>query len=139
MKKANSGKCFLGKSTKFLITSLFKKNPLDDCFCKNTFRVFRSSHQRCSMKKCVLRNFTKFTGKRLCFYVEGIFISKWETHAQASSCEFCEISKNGFFTEHLWKTSSIFSKKMSHIFSGWVFFRLNLKTGNKSELNILNP
>ena len=27
---------------------------------------FRSSHQRCSMKKGVLRNFTKFTGKHLC-------------------------------------------------------------------------
>ena len=26
----------------------------------------RSSHQRCSLKKCVLRNFTKFTGKHLC-------------------------------------------------------------------------
>ena len=28
--------------------------------------VYRSSHQRCSMKKDVLRNFTKFTGKHLC-------------------------------------------------------------------------
>ena len=28
--------------------------------------VFRSSHQRCSVKKVVLRNFTKFTGKHLC-------------------------------------------------------------------------
>ena len=27
---------------------------------------------------------------------------------------------------------------MPQIFSGWVFSRLNLKTGNKSELNILN-
>ena len=34
----------------------------------------RSSHQRCSMKKAVLKNLTKFTGK----------------------CEFCEISKNTF-------------------------------------------
>ena len=29
------------------------------------FWNFRSSHQRCSMKKGVLRNFTKFTGKHL--------------------------------------------------------------------------
>ena len=28
--------------------------------------VFRSSHQRCSVKKGFLRNFTKFTGKHLC-------------------------------------------------------------------------
>ena len=26
---------------------------------------FRSSHQRCSMKKVVVRNFTKFTGKHM--------------------------------------------------------------------------
>ena len=28
--------------------------------------VFRSSHQKCSVKKGVLRNFAKFTGKHLC-------------------------------------------------------------------------
>ena len=26
----------------------------------------RSSHQRCSLKKAVIRNFVKFTGKQLC-------------------------------------------------------------------------
>ena len=29
-------------------------------------KIPRSSHQRCSMKKGLLRNFTKFTGKHLC-------------------------------------------------------------------------
>ena len=33
------------------------------------------------------------------------FITK-ETLAQLFSCEFCEISKNTFFTEHLWATAS---------------------------------
>ena len=33
------------------------------------------------------------------------FIKK-ETLAQVFSCEFCEISKNNFFTEHLWTTAS---------------------------------
>ena len=33
------------------------------------------------------------------------FIEK-ETLAQLFSCEFCEISMNIFFTEHLWKTTS---------------------------------
>ena len=28
--------------------------------------MVRSNHQKCSMKKGVLRNFTKFTGKHLC-------------------------------------------------------------------------
>ena len=35
--------------------------------------VFRSSHQRCSMKKGVLRNLTKFTGKHLC---QSLFFNK---------------------------------------------------------------
>ena len=33
------------------------------------------------------------------------FIKK-ETLAQLFSCEFCQISKNTFFTEHLWTTAS---------------------------------
>ena len=33
----------------------------------------RSSHRRCSMKKGVLRNFTKFTGKHLC---QSLFFNK---------------------------------------------------------------
>ena len=75
-----------------------------------------SSHRRYSMKKGVLKNFTKFTGKHLC---ESLFFNKdadlrpeacnfieKETLAQVVSCEFCEISKNTFFTEHLWTTAS---------------------------------
>ena len=34
------------------------------------------------------------------------FIKK-ETQAQVFSCEFCEISKNTSFTEHLWATASV--------------------------------
>ena len=55
------------------------------------------------MKKGVLRNFTKFTGKHLCqslFFnkVSGgtcNFIKK-ENLAQAFSCEFCKICRNDF-------------------------------------------
>ena len=36
------------------------------------------------------------------------FIKK-ETLTQVFSCQFCEISKNTFFTEHLWTTDSIYS------------------------------
>ena len=78
--------------------------------------TIRSSHQRCSMKKGVFRNFTKFTGKHLCqslFFnkVAGLrpqtcnFIKK-ETLAQVFCCEFCENSKNTLFTEHLWTSAS---------------------------------
>ena len=74
------------------------------------------SHQRCSMQKDVLRNFTKFTGKHLCqslFFKKSCspkacnFIKK-EILAQVLSCEFCEISKNTFFKEHLWRAASEF-------------------------------
>ena len=71
--------------------------------------ISRSSHQRCSIKKCVLRNFAKFTGKHLCqslFFnkVAGLrpaTLLKKETLALVFSCEFYEISKNTIFTEHL--------------------------------------
>ena len=66
------------------------------------------------MKKGLLRNCAKFTGKHLClrlFFNKAVglstcnFIEK-ETLIQVLSCEFCEISKNTFFTEHLWATAS---------------------------------
>ena len=75
------------------------------------------SRHRCSIKKVVLKNFAKFTRKHLyqslfCNKVAGLqlpqtynFIKKG-TLAQMFSCEFCEIFKNTFFTEHLWTTDS---------------------------------
>ena len=50
--------------------------------------TIRSSHRRCSVKK-----------KCACDFI------KKDTLAQVFSCEFCEISKNAFFKEHLWATS----------------------------------
>ena len=66
--------------------------------------MYRSSHQMCSVNKVVLRNFTKFTGKHLW---QSLFFNKKETLAQVFSCQFCEISKNTFFTEHLRVTPSL--------------------------------
>ena len=64
------------------------------------------------MKKGVFRNPTKFTGKCLCQSlslnkVAGRNFIKKENLAQVFSCELCEISKNTFFTEHLWTTVSV--------------------------------
>ena len=50
----------------------------------------RSSHRRCTLKK---------ENKAYSFV-------KTETLAQVLSSEFCEISKNTFFTEHLLATGS---------------------------------
>ena len=41
----------------------------------SVWSFIRSSHQRCSIKKGVLRNFIKFTGKHLC---QGLFFNKVE-------------------------------------------------------------
>ena len=52
------------KSYKFLFESLKKKAKK---------KYYRSSHQRCSVKKGVLRNFAKFTGKHL---YQSLFFNK---------------------------------------------------------------
>ena len=63
------------------------------------------------MRKGVLRNLTEFTGKHLCqrlfFNKVAVHFIKKEPLVQVFSCEFCEISKNTFFTEHLWTTASL--------------------------------
>ena len=76
----------------------------------DTEKQSRISHRRCSVRKGVIRNFAKFTGKHLC---QSLFFNKVAGHvikkeilAQAFSCEFCKISKNTFFAEHLWATIS---------------------------------
>ena len=65
----------------------------------------RSSHRKCSVKKNVLRKFAKFTGKHLS---QSLFFNKVTglRPAQVFPCEFCEFSKNTFFTEHLQTTAS---------------------------------
>ena len=67
---------------------MFPDNIKPKCFTLRstpltTIYLKRSNHRMCSGRKGVLRNFTKFTGKYQ---------------------EFCKISKNTFFTEHLWAT-----------------------------------
>ena len=85
--------------------------------------AFRSSHRRSSVRKSVLRNFANFTVKKP--VPESLFLNKKlqshflikvalspatllkkKTLAQVFSCEFWEISKNAFFTEHVWATAS---------------------------------
>ena len=80
-------------------------------FCISSDNI--STHRRCSVKKRVLRNFAKFTGKHLC---QSLFFNKVAgTVAQVFSCKFCEISKNKFFTEHLRTTTSATNGTVSHV------------------------
>ena len=57
----------------------------------------------CSIRKGVLRNFLKFTGKRLC---QGLFLKR-DFGTGVFFSEFCEISENTVFPEHLWAAASI--------------------------------
>ena len=63
--------------------------------------INRSSHRRSSVKKGVLKNFTKFTGKRLC---QSLFFSKVVKKVVFlwGLWNFQE----HLFTEHLWATAS---------------------------------
>ena len=72
------------------------------------FDTVRSCHQRCSVRKDILRNFAQFAGKQLCqsLFFKKVTVTK-VTMLQVFSCKFCETSKNTFFTEPLWATASL--------------------------------
>ena len=82
--------------------------------CKMNCAKNRNSHRRCSVKKNVLRNFAKFTGKHLC---QSLFLNKVADLRPATllkkrlwqRCFLVWISwnfQNTFFTEHLQTTAS---------------------------------
>ena len=77
---------------------------------------FRGSHRRCSVRKGVVRDFAKVTGKHLC---QSLVFNKVAGLAQVLeqviSCDFWEISKNTFFTEHIRVSAS-----------GWLYGKIML-------------
>ena len=64
-------------------------------------RKYRSSHQRCSIKKVVLKNFAKFSGKHL---YRSLFLN--QVAGTGVFLWILQNSKNTFFTERLWTTAS---------------------------------
>ena len=72
----------------------FKITPRTQFVCKiHNYPIhFRSSHRKCSIKKGILKNFAKFTGKHLC---QSLFFIFWRNF------------KNTFFTKHLRGTASV--------------------------------
>ena len=86
---------------------------------ENQSRINRSIRSQIFFKIDFTKNFTNLTEKHLCvgvsFFLKKktpLFLIKLqafqskackkETLAQVFHSEFCEISKNTFFTEHLW-------------------------------------
>ena len=84
---------------RFLSLKKFTVNTVTDVCIS-----FRRSRPEVFCKKSVLRNFAKFTGK---FRKIHRKTPKKESLAQVFPCEFCEISKNTFFIEHLRATASV--------------------------------
>ena len=65
--------------------------------------------QRCSLKNVFLEISQKSqenTSVRVSFLIKLKALGVEETLAQVFSCEFCKISNNTFFTEHLRATTS---------------------------------
>ena len=52
------------------------------------------------------------------------------------SCEFCEISKNTFFTEHLWATACVDNKLLIYFGEDKTKSILFLKVKGLKEINI---
>ena len=77
-------------------------------FCKKS----RSCHQKCSIKKAIINNFAKFTGKHLCW---SLLLLKLKAFRSATLlkenptlmffCKYCEIFKNVYFEKHLQTTA----------------------------------
>ena len=85
---------------------------------------FRSSHRRFSVRKGILRNFTKFTGKHLC---QSLLFN---TVADLRP-EFCKVFKNTFFYRTLPNDCFCFVKFHMH-------FLLFLRLHNYFEHNLPN-
>ena len=91
-------------SVYFCIT---KQDLLKFLFNSKSSYMNRSSHQRCSIEKVFLKH-SQNSQENTCaslflrkLQASGLRPIKKETLAHVFSCEFCEIFKNTFFTEHL--------------------------------------
>ena len=80
-------------------------------------------------KKGVFENFAKFKGKQLNRSLFSLFnkVAGLRPLTQVFSCEFCEIPKNTFFTEHLWTTASRNSKYEWSVPKGFIGMRFHFK------------
>ena len=91
-------------------------------FCILKDLIDRSSHRKCSVRKVFLeisQNLQENTCVRVSFLIKlqasvCNFIKK-ETLALLFSCEFCEIPKSTFFTEHLWATAYVLKFDRLHV------------------------
>ena len=96
----------------------------------------RSSHQRCSLKKVVLKN-SQYSQENICggvsFLIKlqalGLQLYWKETSTEMFSCEYCEISKYNYFQEHLRTAASVALEFITNI--------ININEKVNSELPVI--
>ena len=91
----------------FLYFIIICKSAKDQKFI--TVWYYRSSHQRCSVKKGVLRNFAKFTGKHLCqsLFSNNVAGGTFEIQKQNHPLEKCSAVLTNVFLKILFLCTSI--------------------------------
>ena len=98
------------------------KNSFDAWVLVSSLK-YRSSPQRCPIKKGVPKisqNLQENTCGRISFLtkLQACNFIKKDALAQEFSCEFCEIFKNTFFTEHFWVSVSVkYQSSGLHLFA----------------------
>ena len=99
-KKETLAQVFSCEFSKISKNTFFTEHRPDDCLC---FQLFRSSHRRCSMKKGVLENFAKFTGKHLWFakFSKTPFLQN--TSGRLLLAFSCNVTKMGYCQQYLEK------------------------------------
>ena len=114
--RSNCWQMFLRISVPKNFTKITRKHQRWRCFPVNIEKFSRTVYFT-TLQWLLLKIVNKFIN---CHFI------KKETLAQVFSCEFCEISKSTFFTEHLWTTTSALNNK--------VYFRSAItKTKTKSK------
>ena len=84
---------------------------------RNYSTIFRSSHQRCSIKKAILEHFVIFTGKHRC---RGLFFNKVAGH---QVCNFIEKRlQHRYYLVNIRKFIRTILKNISELLHCWKVF-----------------
>ena len=73
---------------KYILSKCLKSTSEIHFYC-----MCRSSHQRCSVRKGVLKNFVKFIGKHLCFSLFFNKVTGWKPEIVRNSYWRCSVKK----------------------------------------------
>ena len=93
-------------------------------------RIDRSSHRKFSIKKGVLTNFSKFTGKHLC---QSLLFKR--LYYRIFSVNFPKFVGPLFITKHLWRTASAF-RTMSNIYDRTFLWKQQVVTVFEKKNNL---